>query len=98
MSKYDDVDFTFSLRKILNSQINTLSSTGESVESEPKWTTDSKQLWIFDGTSDVQVMVRKSVPSTASSSGNTGDFAIDSDYIYICVATNSWKRVAISTW
>ena len=38
------------------------------------------------------------VPSTASSAGTTGQMTIDSDYIYICISTNTWKRAAISTW
>ena len=37
-------------------------------------------------------------PATASATGNQGEIAWDADYIYICVATNTWKRVAISTW
>ena len=37
-------------------------------------------------------------PATASSSGTTGDIAYDSDYLYVCVATDTWKRVALSTW
>jgi len=39
-----------------------------------------------------------SVPSTSSSSGVAGSIRIDSDYVYICVATNTWKRAAIATW
>lgn len=38
------------------------------------------------------------VPADASDLGNTGDFAWDDGYIYVCVATNTWKRVAIATW
>ena len=38
------------------------------------------------------------VPSTASSSGGKGEIAYDSDYIYVCVAANTWKRAALSTW
>ena len=37
-------------------------------------------------------------PASASSTGTAGDIRYDADYIYICVATNTWKRVAISTW
>ena len=37
-------------------------------------------------------------PASASDTGNTGDIAWDSFYIYVCVATNTWKRVLISTW
>ena len=37
-------------------------------------------------------------PATAASSGTAGEIRIDSGYIYICVATDTWKRAAISTW
>lgn len=37
-------------------------------------------------------------PATASSTGTAGDMAVDADYIYVCTATNTWKRVAIATW
>lgn len=37
-------------------------------------------------------------PATASSTGTTGTVAWDANYIYVCVATNTWKRVAIATW
>ncbi len=37
-------------------------------------------------------------PSSASDTGNAGDVCWDSAFIYICVATNMWKRVAISSW
>jgi hypothetical protein len=38
------------------------------------------------------------VPASASAAGNEGQIAWDADYIYICTATNTWKRVAIATW
>lgn len=37
-------------------------------------------------------------PSSASDTGNAGDICWDSNYVYICVATNTWKRSAIATW
>lgn len=39
-----------------------------------------------------------SVPASASSAGSPGDLAWDSSYIYVCVATDTWKRAAIGTW
>lgn len=27
-----------------------------------------------------------------------GDTSYDANYFYICVATNTWKRVAIAAW
>lgn len=38
------------------------------------------------------------VPDTAVSTGTAGSIAFDTSYFYICVATNTWKRVSISTW
>ena len=37
-------------------------------------------------------------PASASATGTTGEICWDSSYIYVCIATNTWKRVAISTW
>jgi len=37
-------------------------------------------------------------PASASDIGNGGDWCWDSDYIYVCISSNTWKRVAISTW
>ena len=39
-----------------------------------------------------------SVPASATAPGNGGEIAWDSDYIYVCVATNSWKRSPLTTW
>lgn len=37
-------------------------------------------------------------PASASATGTAGDVAWDADFIYICTATDTWKRVAIATW
>lgn len=37
-------------------------------------------------------------PASASDTGNAGDICWDSGYVYVCVATNTWKRAALSTW
>lgn len=39
-----------------------------------------------------------SVPATSTSAGAAGTIAWDANFIYVCVATNSWKRVGISSW
>jgi hypothetical protein len=36
--------------------------------------------------------------STVSDSGTVGEICWDSNYIYVCVGSNSWKRTPISTW
>jgi hypothetical protein len=37
-------------------------------------------------------------PASPTASGTTGQIAFSTAYLYICVATNTWKRVAISSW
>lgn len=38
------------------------------------------------------------VPTTAADLGAVGQISWDADYIYICTATDTWKRVGIATW
>jgi len=45
----------------------------------------------------LQMGVNKT-PASASAVGIAGEIAWDTDYIYVAVATNTWKRVAIATW
>jgi hypothetical protein len=37
-------------------------------------------------------------PASATSTGVTGTVVWDSSFIYVCVATDTWKRASISTW
>jgi len=37
-------------------------------------------------------------PATSSSTGVRGQITWDSQYVYVCTATNTWKRAALSTW
>lgn len=39
-----------------------------------------------------------STPASATATCTAGDRTWDASYIYQCVATNTWKRTAISTW
>ena len=37
-------------------------------------------------------------PASATATGTQGQIAWDANYIYVCTATNTWKRVALATW
>jgi hypothetical protein len=37
-------------------------------------------------------------PASAAAPGTKGDICWDTSYIYVCVATDTWERVAIATW
>lgn len=52
----------------------------------------------LDVAGDAMRLRTSKTPASASATGSAGTICWDSNYIYVCVATNSWKRVAISTW
>jgi hypothetical protein len=38
------------------------------------------------------------VPASAAAPGTAGQEAYDTDFHYVCVATNTWKRTPLTTW
>jgi len=53
---------------------------------------------LLDVNSDTVRVRTARTPASATAAGNAGDICWDADYIYVCTATNTWKRTAISTW
>ena len=37
-------------------------------------------------------------PASATATGVLGEIRYDANYMYVCVATNTWKRSALTTW
>lgn len=37
-------------------------------------------------------------PASATAAGNQGDICWDANFLYVCVAANTWRRVAHATW
>lgn len=58
-------------------------------------TTGASKLVVAD--SSIQINTAKT-PATASDTGTTGQIAWDSTYFYVCIASNTWHRVAHATW
>lgn len=44
------------------------------------------------------LVISNTVPANSTSTGIAGTIARDSNYIYVCVNTNTWKRTALSSW
>lgn len=64
-------------------------------------TINSSQTVTVAGTLQTQgafLLQGTSAPASASATGTAGSIAIDGNYIYVCIAANTWKRAAISTW
>jgi len=51
-----------------------------------------------DGNISGEITLEGTAPASASATGTAGEVRYDADYIYVCTATDTWKRVAISTW
>lgn len=45
-----------------------------------------------------RLAVQVPVPLTAASAGSPGDYAVAPGFLYVCVAANTWQRVATATW
>jgi hypothetical protein len=44
------------------------------------------------------VSLRVAAPSSSSGTCSSGTWASDGNYLYLCIATNTWKRAALSTF
>lgn len=38
------------------------------------------------------------VPASAGAPGTPGQLAADTAHLYVCVAQDTWRRVALTTW
>lgn len=56
----------------------------------------------FQGVAEVATGGKLVLPETpiisSNATGTTGTVAWGEDYVYVCVATDTWKRAALSTW
>jgi len=49
-------------------------------------------------TGQMNIAALNTAPASASAAGTLGEIRYTADYIYVCTATNTWKRSALSTW
>lgn len=48
--------------------------------------------------SSYKITALNPTPSSSTDLGTLGEIRWDANYMYVCVATNTWKRSAITTW
>jgi hypothetical protein len=53
---------------------------------------------LLDVNSNIVRLRQSKTPASATAAGNAGDICWDASYIYVCTATNTWKRTLIATW
>jgi len=49
-------------------------------------------------TGQMNIAALNTAPASAGAAGTLGEIRYTADYIYVCTATNTWKRAALSTW
>lgn len=94
--KLNKTNFQIRFKRGLAANVNTDATKYLAVEGEPHWTTDTKQLYIFDGTQNLWIPV-------ADSSGVLKIPAAGSDYLQISAtgvltlagAARVWKEIQI---
>jgi hypothetical protein len=47
---------------------------------------------------DYKIPALNPTPASATATGTLGQIRYDANYIYLCTATNTWKRSLLSTW
>jgi len=52
---------------------------------------------LFVGSDTLRITTEKT-PASATATGTKGDICWDASYLYICTATNTWRRIAHATW
>jgi len=58
----------------------------------------SSPTTLLDVNADTMRLRTARTPASAGATGAVGEICWDANYIYVCTATNTWKRAAISTW
>ena len=53
---------------------------------------------LLDVNADTMRLRTARTPASATAAGNAGDICWDASYLYICTATNTWRRIAHATW
>lgn len=56
------------------------------------------RLLKYDSSGTVLAWLPEAVPEYTTSTGVQGTVVLDTTHLYVCVATNTWKRAELSDW
>jgi hypothetical protein len=60
--------------------------------------TAAGKMTIVDLAANGRLVIPVATPGTSGAACTPGQMSSDASYVYVCVATNSWKRAALSAW
>ena len=83
----------------LDTDISSLAaSSTDSTEVSSLAAKDSDLDTDISSLSSAMVAWDSSAPASPTSSGDPGDLIYDSNYLYVCVSNNTWRRLVLSEW
>lgn len=85
---------TFQLGDVSGAQYRFAGKNGFTAENYV--TIDETTVTLASGLS--LIVTTSQTPANSGATGTAGTIAWDTNYVYVCTATNTWKRVAIATW
>lgn len=93
--------FPYQLRR--DTAANWTSANSAMLAGEPGFETDTGLMKIGDGTNTWNDLPYASVipsftPASSSDTGLPNQICYDGSYLYICIAANTWRRIAHLTW
>jgi len=72
------------------------------VVDDPSGNATTKSITVsnmLSNSANVKAMsIKTTTIATSNTTGVAGQIYYDSSYIYVCVATNTWKRASLGTW
>lgn len=78
-------------------QLNTTYSSASAAELEAGTSSTGRVLPATIAAAKLLVRAA-AVPASATAAGRAGQFADDGAYLYVCTATNTWRRTPIAAW
>jgi hypothetical protein len=70
---------------------------GNKLVDDNGYPTEAYRKWL-DKMPPLLTVLNGDVPTTSKSAGIAGQITSDQNYLYVCTAQNTWKRVALSAF
>ena len=97
------LDFDYTAGRLTNAYYIWANDTSLPTPSGEKYFIKSSIPWpsLLAGnltTGSYSISALNTAPASASATGTLGEIRYTADYIYVCTATDTWKRAALSSW
>lgn len=95
-SNWTNVNYSIDLNDVGDVSLSSVTTNDVLQYNGANWV--NAALSLSDLTDGSSVVTTTSVPASTTSTGTAGEIAFNTTHLYVCVATDTWRRVALSTW